>query len=442
MTNAEFIEQLYQDVLGRPGDPQGTTFWNRMLDAGLMSRAQVNSQIRNSTEATKHLEQMVHTAYREVLGRAPDTQGMVFWMDQLRSGQVNGQEALNALFAATPEGQTQPVRPGRTIPEYVPGTTFDEDGNPIPPDAVDVETPTGETPGETPGDGNTPDGSTGDTGTPDPYARQNARAAVEMILARYGLSDLTDEVVRLIGDNANDANIRLTIYNHPTFKARFPAISYENGDWVGKFTPEQYLEYERQAIGVFQAGGLPSSFYDQPQDFTEFIERNVSIVDLAARVNEGFTRVAQAPIQVRQQFAQWFGPQGDGALAAYFLDPDRAMRVMEEQMAAAEIAGTGNILGTAGLDQARATQLAQMGYNGRNSMATFRSLQQQDALFNESVTEGEDLTRVNEGVDAAFGLDEDAAEKIERRRAARVTGLQGGGGMLITQEGIGGRADQ
>lgn len=440
MTNTEFVQALYNEVLGRPGDAQGLKFWQRMLDAGLMSRAQVNSEIRNSTEATKYIEAQIHNAYSKVLRRSADTQGMTFWMDEVRSGRVSAAQ-LPELFRQTPEYLNNPrlQEPGLSDP-YTPdggGPGDDADGDGTgEPDPVN-----GETPGTNPGDATT-DGGSGTVGDSDPYGRENARATIQLILERYGMGSLTDEIVRLIGDNANEANIRLAIYNTDEFKTRFPGISYEGGDWVGKFTPEQYLEYERTALGIMQAAGLPTSFYDHYTDFTEFIERNVTLVDLADRVQEGFTRVAQAPVEVRQQFAQWFGPQGDGALAAYFLQPERAMRVMQEQMAAAEIAGMGSILGTSGLDQARATQLAQMGYDGQNSQGVFRQLQAQDSLFNETITEGDDLSRVDEGVDAAFGLDEEAADKIERRRAARVNNLRGGGGMLVTQEGIGGRADQ
>lgn len=41
LTNAEFIDLLYQNVQGRPGDPGGRTYWLDQLDSGQASRGRV-----------------------------------------------------------------------------------------------------------------------------------------------------------------------------------------------------------------------------------------------------------------------------------------------------------------------------------------------------------------------------------------------------------------
>jgi len=41
LTNAEFIDLIYQNVQGRAGDPTGRAFWLGQLDSGLMTRGRV-----------------------------------------------------------------------------------------------------------------------------------------------------------------------------------------------------------------------------------------------------------------------------------------------------------------------------------------------------------------------------------------------------------------
>ncbi|HLJ93446.1 MAG TPA: DUF4214 domain-containing protein, partial [Gemmataceae bacterium] len=44
-----FINQVYQDLLGRMADPSGLSFWSSMVDQGV-SRIQVVAQIETSLE--------------------------------------------------------------------------------------------------------------------------------------------------------------------------------------------------------------------------------------------------------------------------------------------------------------------------------------------------------------------------------------------------------
>ena len=95
-----------------------------------------------------------------------------------------------------------------------------------------------------------------------------------------------------------------------------------------------------------------------------------------------------------------------------------------------------------GIGQATAEQLAAMGYSGQTASTGFRQIQAQGAVFDESITENVDLTAEGAGVDAAFGLNQDSADTINRRIQGRVGALSGGGGLAIDQQGIGGVSDQ
>src|SRR5947209_8234349 len=67
-----FVNQVYQDLLGRAADPGGLAFWSAMVDQGI-SRPQVVAQIQSSVEYhTVEIERL----YNRILGRAADPIGL------------------------------------------------------------------------------------------------------------------------------------------------------------------------------------------------------------------------------------------------------------------------------------------------------------------------------------------------------------------------------
>lgn len=50
LTNVQFVNQLYQNVLHRPGEAAGVTFWVNLLDSGQLSRSQVLYGFSDSPE--------------------------------------------------------------------------------------------------------------------------------------------------------------------------------------------------------------------------------------------------------------------------------------------------------------------------------------------------------------------------------------------------------
>ncbi len=78
-----WIAGLYQEVLGRNPDSSDST-WLAQLSAGA-SRSTVATEITNSTEAR---EQSITAAYEQLLGRAPDAQGMQHWLALLNQGET------------------------------------------------------------------------------------------------------------------------------------------------------------------------------------------------------------------------------------------------------------------------------------------------------------------------------------------------------------------
>lgn len=119
LTNTQFVEQLYQNVLGRAADAAGLANWVGQLDGGT-SRAAVVIGFSESPEfitatagdaasyAQGHTPSAwtddVFRLYQATLDRAPDLSGLLDWIGQLGSGQAY--LSVVTGFVASTEFQT------------------------------------------------------------------------------------------------------------------------------------------------------------------------------------------------------------------------------------------------------------------------------------------------------------------------------------------------
>jgi hypothetical protein len=73
LTNRQFVQQVYANVLGRPADASGLEFWTRRLDTKRVGRGQVMINFSESNEYQRTQADAVDAAivHIHVLGRAP-----------------------------------------------------------------------------------------------------------------------------------------------------------------------------------------------------------------------------------------------------------------------------------------------------------------------------------------------------------------------------------
>ncbi|WP_394425064.1 DUF4214 domain-containing protein [Vreelandella stevensii] len=86
-----WITGLYGQVLGRQGDVAGVQYWAQMHEEGL-GRADMAMLFVNSLEAGEALsaqngntEALLEVLYQALLGRAADSAGKAYWLEQLAS---------------------------------------------------------------------------------------------------------------------------------------------------------------------------------------------------------------------------------------------------------------------------------------------------------------------------------------------------------------------
>ena len=102
VTDGAFVQSLYENVLGRAGDPAGINTWTQLLGAGT-SRSTVAASFIGSPESS---QRAIDGDYNVFLARVGDTSGVNSWVAQVQNGSMTLAEVA-ALFAGSPEYATR-----------------------------------------------------------------------------------------------------------------------------------------------------------------------------------------------------------------------------------------------------------------------------------------------------------------------------------------------
>lgn len=115
---AQEVTQDYVNVLQRPPDAGGLSYFTGLITSGAQTPAQVTSAIVNSAEAQTAVDPMVRM-YTS-LGRVPDQAGLSYWVHQYEAGETPSQ--IGMTFLSSGEGQ---AIYGKTIPTAATSTAVD-----------------------------------------------------------------------------------------------------------------------------------------------------------------------------------------------------------------------------------------------------------------------------------------------------------------------------
>lgn len=262
----------------------------------------------------------------------------------------------------------------------------------------------------------------------------DASAIIQSVLTQYGLGSLTQWAMNELTAGASTDQITQDMTTTPQFQARFPGIALRQAAGLPAISPSDYVNYENQMAQMESQYGLPKGMLTNPSTVASFIGNDVSPSEVQERTQQGFQQVAYAPPEVRQFFTQTYGINGDGALAAHFLDPTLAAPLLEQQATAASIGGTA-AMGGINMSADDAMRLAQLGQTGSSVGGGLANLEQTQDLYDASVTEKPDLQEGTQGVEAQFGLNATATQEVIDRQQAREAAFKGGGGPTMDNYG-------
>lgn len=177
------------------------------------------------------------------------------------------------------------------------------------------------------------------------YTDFGARDSVMKMFENTGLgqayiTSLMDTVDQVYKDNIapTEAQVLNSIYNSEAYKTRFAAneaIKKRMADGKGRpgdrlLTPYEYIQTEKAYEEILREAGLPTGFYDQQEDFTNFIAMGVSAAELTDRVNIAKNALNNADEGIKTALKDYYGLTNED-LTAYLLDKDRAMNLIDSR---------------------------------------------------------------------------------------------------------------
>jgi len=258
--------------------------------------------------------------------------------------------------------------------------------------------------------------------------RESARAIIANLLSEYGLENLTDFVNNLITteDIVSGDVILGKIRQTEQYKARFAGNIARRNAGFNVMSEAQYVALENSYRQIMRASGLPSGFYDAPDDFSTLIGGDVSAAELSSRINDGYLAVQQANPQVINEMRRLYGVD-DSMLAAYFLDPAKATPMLLRQARSAQIASEATLQAQQEISAMTAEELAVAGITQEQARAGFQTIAGAEELFVALPGTTEEAISQQEQIAGVFGTSAAAQQRIRQRSRERQATFEAGG---------------
>ncbi|HET6917609.1 MAG TPA: hypothetical protein VFH56_16100, partial [Acidimicrobiales bacterium] len=259
---------------------------------------------------------------------------------------------------------------------------------------------------------------------------QNAIDSLTALFHTYGLDSLAPKIAQYINAGMSESAIVASLRETPEYKQRFPGMEALKKQGYNAISEAQYLQLEDSYHQALQGAGLPKGFYDSPQDFVGFISNGVDPAELKQRADKAVDLANQVDPTQRQLLSQMYGV-GRGDIAAYLLDPKKAMPLLQKQLStvgvasAAEHAGIHTDFGNA----AHFQRLVDNGIGVDQAAAGYSQIaQEMDPLKNLANIWGGDWS-LNAAEDATFFGNADAQRQKKRLIGQEQAAFSGASGF-------------
>lgn len=207
--------------------------------------------------------------------------------------------------------------------------------------------------------------------------QRNAFRLIMLEFKRIGLGEgLAREVYNAVVNGVTNVDMILDLVrNSPQYAERFPGMQLRDPN-LPRISEAEYIDIEKQYRWVMETAGLPSGFYDSPQDFAKFIGNDMGPTEFQGRVDQA-VRVARNVDPFQRDLLQRFYGIGEGELAAFFLDGKVALPLLQRQV---EASGVARYAREAGMLQDRGIpefrQLVDLGVTEEEARAQYGTIAQ------------------------------------------------------------------
>lgn len=268
-------------------------------------------------------------------------------------------------------------------------------------------------------------------------SQRNAYEALRALFASYGLDSLAPKILEYVQNGYSADTITILLQDTQEYKQRFSANDARRAKGMPVLSPQEYLATETAYRQLMRAAGLPQGFYDTPDDFTNFLSKDVSPTELKTRVDLAVQATDAADATLKESL-QRMGV-GAGGMVAWFLDPDRAVPIIQREITASKI-GAAALRNKLQYDTGDLRQWALRGVTedqaaeGYGMIAGYLPEAQKLAaiygdVYNQRVAEGEVFGKEAYAVEARKGLASKERATFGGSVGAARGGLSGVGGQ-------------
>ena len=264
-------------------------------------------------------------------------------------------------------------------------------------------------------------------------ANRDAFMALETLFKGYGLDSLAGKIYDYVKNGYSSDTISILLQDTPEYKARFKGNEARLKAGLPVLSPADYINTENAYRQVLRASGLPSGFYDSNDDFTNWISKDVSPTEVQSRVD----LATQATALANPYYKQALNQMGidDGHMAAYFLDADKSLPLLQKAAATAAIGGAALSQGVA-FNQSYAEQLATIGVTATQAQQGYQQVAQElGTMQNLGAIYGQHFGQAEEE-QSVFGTSAEAINKkasLVGREQGAFSGATGGAAGGLTQ---------
>jgi hypothetical protein len=252
---------------------------------------------------------------------------------------------------------------------------------------------------------------------------------LQSAFSQYGLQSLFPKIEEYARRDLTEDGVILELRRTPEYKQRFPAM--EALAQKGRIITEgEYIEFERNAAQLERAYGLPAGMLDDRQTVANLLTNEVSARELEERVTMAAAGAFQTSQEMRDTFKRFYGIES-GGLTAYFLDPEKALPLLNKQYAASQI-GAEAAMQDITIQSALAEQITTAGVSREEARAGFGEVSRMGGL---STGRG-DIATQQELIGGELLGQQDAQATIRRAQAARAGRFQQGGRAITTSAGV------
>lgn len=248
---------------------------------------------------------------------------------------------------------------------------------------------------------------------------------LNQMLRPYGLEGLAPELKRLIVQGYTGENLGYMLQETAQYKERFKANDARRKAGLPALSPGEYIATERSYRQIMASAGMPEGFYDSPDDFVGWLSTDVSPAEVKTRVDLATDATQQLDDGTKKAFFDFYGI-GPNQIAAFFLDGERALPLLQRSADTVKMGGAANQQGMA------------VGKDRAWELATSPMAQQADAAWGQVATNwasGERLSQIygadytqKDAEDETFFGTASARRKRTQLAEAEVNTFSGNGG--------------